>query len=290
MNYIEQINVFWKLDAEHSFSGNETRLYFYLLDKSNSLYWKNPLANADGYTATIVGISVNTLKSVRNRLQQVGLITFKSGGQGARNKSLYTIIPAAQVLRNNAGTSSISGHKVDTLSEDSLTPYLIPGLEIPDDNSKRKPDKTKHSLPAAPGAGKKQNGKKEKKQELPEPHWEELVKVWFDFNVEKFGGKPSFEKDDPRILKRIIGRLKKRAADKQVEWTRDTSILRWKSFLTKSYEEKWLSTHFLLSNLENQFDTIILNHNANGTTNGSNRQNHSHQPVITGTATGAGTL
>lgn len=133
MNYIEQINMFWILDAEYSFNGNETRLYMYLLHKSNSLFWKNPLTNADGYTAEIVGIAVNTLKSVRNRLQQAGLITFKPGGNGARNKCSYYILPAKDVLKNFNKVSTI-----DTLSYKSLTPYLLPGVDFPDDISKQK--------------------------------------------------------------------------------------------------------------------------------------------------------
>jgi len=82
MNYIEQINWFWLLGGAHFSDGNETRLYFFLLKQSNSLYWKDTLANADGYIAAMVGISVNTLKTCRNRLQQAGLITFKTGGSG----------------------------------------------------------------------------------------------------------------------------------------------------------------------------------------------------------------
>src|SRR4051812_48318913 len=98
MNYIEQLNMFWLLDTEHLFNGNESRLYFYLLKLSNSLFWKNPLTNADGYTASVVGISVNTLKTARNRLQQAGLIQFKPGGKGSRDKCVYLIIPASQLV------------------------------------------------------------------------------------------------------------------------------------------------------------------------------------------------
>src|SRR5919199_1364228 len=98
MNYLEQINVFWLLDSEYSFNGNESRLYFYLLKQSNSLYWKNPFSNADGYTASMVGISVNTLKTCRNRLQQAGLIHFKPGGNGSRDKCMYQIVEANNVI------------------------------------------------------------------------------------------------------------------------------------------------------------------------------------------------
>ena len=42
MNYIELINNFWKADLEFSFTGNETKLYMFLLHTSNSLGWQNP--------------------------------------------------------------------------------------------------------------------------------------------------------------------------------------------------------------------------------------------------------
>ena len=91
MNYIDLINSFWQLDEEYSFNGNETRLYFFLVKKCNTLRWKNPFSNSDGHTASTVGISVNTLKSIRNRLKQAGLIDFKPGGNGARDKCIYVI-------------------------------------------------------------------------------------------------------------------------------------------------------------------------------------------------------
>lgn len=135
LDYIKQINVFWLLDAEHLFNGNESRLYFYLLKLSNSLYWKNPLTNADGYTAATVGISINTLKTARNRLQQAGLIRFKPGGNGSRDKCIYELIEAAKIL-NKVSNS-------DTLSSESLTPYPQPNQRKADDINKQKPKETK---------------------------------------------------------------------------------------------------------------------------------------------------
>ena len=116
MNYIEQINVFWLLDAEHSFNGNESRLYFYLLKLSNSLYWKNPLTNADGYTANMVGISVNTLKTARNRLQQAGLIRFKPGGNGARDKCLYEIVESSKIINKVSKNDTLGNVRYQNLT------------------------------------------------------------------------------------------------------------------------------------------------------------------------------
>lgn len=255
LNYIEQINVFWKLDAEHSFNGNESRLYFYLLNLSNSLYWKNPLTNADGYTASVVGISVNTLKAVRNRLQQAGLITFKTGGNGARNKCQYYIVPEAQVIRKNANKVSNS----DTLLDDSLTPYCIPGLHKTDDINKHKPNQTKQNTvaPATPAPPKKVLKKKEKKEEDPEPYWQQLVDTWFNFYKGKFKGEePSFNGRNPKLFKELVQLLKKRATRKKYDWTLDNAVKSLEYFFKLAFSEDWLSKHFLLKNLVEQFDSV----------------------------------
>jgi hypothetical protein len=99
--------------------------------------------------------------------------------------------------------------------------------------------------------------KKVKEEEPVEPHWNLLVGIWFSFNKERLGEEPSFERDDPKVLKRIIQRLKKRAEKKNVPWTETTAPQRLKSFLEGAYAEDWISKHFLLANLEKQFDIVI---------------------------------
>ena len=114
--------------------------------------------------------------------------------------------------------------------------------------------KVKTVVPEKPAPAKKSLGKK---NEEPEPYWEKLVDTWFTFGKEKFGEKPSFDGQDPKIFKRIIQRLKKRAGDKKIEWTEITGPQRLKLFLEMAFSEKWLSENFLLSNLEKQFDKIV---------------------------------
>ena len=109
---------------------------------------------------------------------------------------------------------------------------------------------------------------KKKKEEPPEPFWSALVAAWFDFNTQKYlekhpganpkEGQPSFHGQDPKIFKRIIGLLKKRASAQGVPWDEISSVVRINGFLTRAWENKWLRENFLLSNLEKQFDTIVL--------------------------------
>lgn len=114
------------------------------------------------------------------------------------------------------------------------------------------------ALPSLPekGGRKVAKGKADKETE---PFWDLLVKVWFDFGKEKFGIEPSFERDDPKILKRLIDRLKKRAAKAGVDWNETTGPQRLRYFLDCAFADEWLKAHFLLANLEKQFDKVIQN-------------------------------
>jgi hypothetical protein len=131
----------------------------------------------------------------------------------------------------------------------------------------------------------KENRKYSSGADAPRAHWNLIVEQWFLFNQEKFGEKPSFAGADPRHLKKIIDIIERRAMDKNIQWTEQYAIKRFKDFLSKAYQDDWLSKNFLLRHLENFIDKIILNQNGNGKANG---QGHAHKPVITGTAEGSG--
>lgn len=124
-------------------------------------------------------------------------------------------------------------------------------------NTEDKTKQNKSSAAKKPPAEKSVSKKKE--EDPPEPFWQELISVWFDFGKEKFNAEPSFAGQDPKIFKRIIALLKKRAAANQVEWTQDTGPRRLRLFLDAAFADDWLSKHFLLSNLEKQYDSVIQN-------------------------------
>lgn len=92
MTYIELINNFWFLDEDWQFTCCETRLYFYLLKTANRLGWVDSWTRSDTKVASDVGVSVNSMKTARNRLVQAGLIAFKAGGNGQRDKTKYQVI------------------------------------------------------------------------------------------------------------------------------------------------------------------------------------------------------
>ncbi|MDR0661751.1 MAG: hypothetical protein LBG19_13415 [Prevotellaceae bacterium] len=78
MNYIERVRGFWRSREEHSFSTTEVALYFYLLEVCNSCLWKNLFKRNNAKIEADLGISFKTISTARNKLQQRGLIAFKT--------------------------------------------------------------------------------------------------------------------------------------------------------------------------------------------------------------------
>jgi DNA-binding MarR family transcriptional regulator len=97
MNYIEQINYFWTLREEEGFTSTEADLYFYLLNKSNRLGWKNPFKQTNERIMIELGVTKPSLIRAKNKLQQSGLIRFEPGKK--RNPTSYELI-GSQIQSN----------------------------------------------------------------------------------------------------------------------------------------------------------------------------------------------
>ena len=89
MNLFDLQKNFWRLDEQESFSGNETRLYFFLLYLANRSYWSEWIEYADKKMVANANISLQVLKSAREKLKNAQLIGFVTGG-GFRVCLLYT--------------------------------------------------------------------------------------------------------------------------------------------------------------------------------------------------------
>lgn len=151
----------------------------------------------------------------------------------------------------------------------------VSGAEKPQSKVNRiKVEESKENTAVSPvtPAPKKSAGKRKKEEK--EPYWAELVKVYFSFCYEKFEEKPSYAGSDPSDMHRIIEVLKKRAAEKNVEWTEETAKLRWREFLGRAFQDDWLASNWLLHNLNRQKDKIFLNL--------INKNNGTHQQAVTG--------
>ena len=98
MNLFDLIANFWRLDEQKNFSGNETRLYFFLIHLANRSFWPEWIEFADKRMVANANISLQVLKSARERLQDAELLDFVPGG-GFRVKTKYRILTPKSNLK-----------------------------------------------------------------------------------------------------------------------------------------------------------------------------------------------
>lgn len=99
---------------------------------------------------------------------------------------------------------------------------------------------------------------KKKNSSAPRKFWHKLVSVFFNFCVEEFGEKPSFDGAAPKRMGDIIDSIEKKCIEKNLEWTEDMACRSWLLFLQTANQDKWLNEHFLLTNLNAQKDKIFF--------------------------------
>ena len=91
MNLFDLLANFWRVDEQENFSGNDTRLYFFLIHLTNRSYWKEWIECSNKRLAANANISLDVLKSSRDRLKSAGLLDYASGG-GHRVKTKYRVL------------------------------------------------------------------------------------------------------------------------------------------------------------------------------------------------------
>lgn len=98
MNLFDLLANFWRVDEQENFSGNETRLYFFLIHLANRSYWVEWIVFADKRMIGTVNLSLQVLKSSRERLKDAGLLNYVAGG-GFRVKTKYQILAPKSDLK-----------------------------------------------------------------------------------------------------------------------------------------------------------------------------------------------
>ena len=98
MNLFDLLANFWRLDEQKNFSGNETRLYFFLIHLVNRSFWPEWIEFADKRMVANANIPLQVLKSARERLQEAELLDFVPGG-GFRVKTQYRILTPKSNLK-----------------------------------------------------------------------------------------------------------------------------------------------------------------------------------------------
>ena len=98
MNLFDLLANFWRVDEQENFSGNDTRLYFFLVHMVNRSYWSEWIECSNKRLAANANISLDVLKSSRDRLKAAGLLDYASGG-GHRVKTKYQILAPKSDLK-----------------------------------------------------------------------------------------------------------------------------------------------------------------------------------------------
>lgn len=88
--------------------------------------------------------------------------------------------------------------------------------------------------------------------------WPKLVSVFFDFCVEVFGEKPSFNGASAKSMGEIIDSIELKCKEKEIEYTEDMACRSWRLFLVTAHEDKWLQENFVLTNLNKFKDKIFF--------------------------------
>jgi len=102
LDYFKLMDRFWRLNAQVRFTTSEATLYHFLLAECNRLYWKNPFGYTNGAICASISISEKTLIVARMKLQQHGLLSFKSGHKNC--PTVYQLTPCNELstLTNTA--------------------------------------------------------------------------------------------------------------------------------------------------------------------------------------------
>lgn len=120
MNYIEMIKIFWRCDSERLINPTDTRLYYLLVELCNSLGWKQPFGQSDRFLAMKVGVSVNTLRDSKQRLQQLHLIDFtvpEKASKGIEGQTRYWF----PTVSNNDTVKRATISKNDTVRKQTVS-------------------------------------------------------------------------------------------------------------------------------------------------------------------------
>jgi hypothetical protein len=130
-----------------------------------------------------------------------------------------------------------------------------------------------------------------------EPHFKPCCGVWIEVYGNVVPPPPGEKIADPKIwkdkvemrhLKLILKDLRKRAEEKNIEWTEEAATTRFRAFVTAGGNDEWISKNFLLRILNNNKTKIFNNQitpkkdgrtGANGYAQGQSTRNNDYRAV-----------
>lgn len=129
MNLFELLADFWRIDEQKNFSGNETRLYFFLIYLANRSFWPEWIEYSNDKMAVNANISLQVLKSGRERLKEAGLLDYVSGG-GHRVKTKYRILTPKSDLKPSLYNNKTKDKKSNNKSNGKQKGFVHTGSDF----------------------------------------------------------------------------------------------------------------------------------------------------------------
>lgn len=121
MNYIKQVNTFYRILQENPLSANAQCLYNYLLNKDSEFGWKSEFSISNLVVCGITSLSRQALDRARNELVQKGYIQYKKGRSNQAGKYLIVSFVTQDDTQYNTQSDTQDdtqdGHKVSTLNK-----------------------------------------------------------------------------------------------------------------------------------------------------------------------------
>lgn len=121
MNYIKQINTFYKLLPNNPLSSNAQCLYVYLLNKNNELGWIKEFTVSNLIVCGMTGLNRQSMDRARNELKQKGYIEYKKGISNHAGRYLIVEFDTQDNTQDDTQEDTQddtqNGHKVSTLNK-----------------------------------------------------------------------------------------------------------------------------------------------------------------------------
>lgn len=121
MNYIKQVNAFYKFLPNNPLSSNAQCLYSYLLNKNNELGWIKEFTVSNMIVCGFTNLSRQALDRARNELKQKGYIDYKKGYSNQAGTyvivSFVTQNDTQNDTQDDTQDNTQSGHTLCTLNK-----------------------------------------------------------------------------------------------------------------------------------------------------------------------------
>lgn len=255
MNYVNLINEFWELRRKEKITNIQADLYFFILHESNSRgkgkEWENPFKCGNDTIKAGIGIAISTLQEAREKLVELGLITFKPGIKNITNPEYFIAeFNADNRRRNRQSTGNDPG---DTSGNETG--------DQPEHNTDKQKLQTETEtetiiVPAEKTAGPGKTNTR-KKTEAEVPYWPAMVEIWFFEHKQVRQEEPTFDAAAGKKLREILKGLRKRTEQADLEWTEDRAKRTFQAFLNLAKQDKFLLENFDLRHLHQNQDKII---------------------------------